>query len=73
MVRANTSTASNHTASAAAIFRIEEGRKGDTTMRDTQFGHIEGMDPVMIEGWDGITDNDITVGLIGGFGEVRVG
>ena len=42
-------------------------------MRDTQFGHIEGMDPVMIEGWDGITDNDITVGLIGGFGEVRVG
>ena len=42
-------------------------------MRDTQFGHIEGMDPVMIDGWDGITDNDITVGSIGGFGEVRVG
>jgi hypothetical protein len=34
---------------------------------------IEGMDPTMIEGWDGITDCDITVGLIGGFGEVRVG
>jgi hypothetical protein len=53
-------------------------------MRDTQFGHIEGMDPVMhrvgtkhtvptFRGGIGITDNDITVGLIGGFGEVRVG
>jgi hypothetical protein len=30
------------------------------------FTGIEGMDPVMIDGWDGITDCDITVGLIGG-------